>query len=75
VLTTLGDPANVATRLEQLCKTFGCEAVLSEQVCRVSGLDLGDLPLVQAEVRGLAEPVAVRTALHAAALGRTKAAV
>jgi adenylate cyclase len=68
VLTTLGDPANIASRLEQLCKTFHCEAVLSEPVCRLSGLALGDLPLVQAEVRGRPAPLAVRTVARAAAL-------
>jgi adenylate cyclase len=66
VLTTLGDPANIATRLESLCKTFHCEAVVSDPVCRLSGLDLGHLPLVQAEVRGRAAPMAVRTVERAA---------
>lgn len=68
VLTTVGDPANVASRLEALSKTFQCEAVVSEAVCRLSGLDLGHLPLAEAEVRGRAAPVAVRTVRHAAAL-------
>ena len=75
VLTTLGDPANVASRLEQLCKTFHCEAVLSEPVCRQSGLDLGHLPLVQADVRGRPAPLAVRTVTRADALLDAPAAV
>jgi adenylate cyclase len=75
VLTTLGDPANVATRLEALCKTYHCEAVVSEPVCRLSGLDLAHHPLVQAEVRGRAAPLAVRTIARATALTEAPAAV
>jgi len=52
VFTTLGDPANLATRLEQLCKQFACEAVVSDAVCRLSGRDLEYLPLHQAALRG-----------------------
>jgi adenylate cyclase len=74
VLTTLGDPANVATRLEALCKTFQCEAVVSEPVCRLSGLGLSHLPLVQAEVRGRAAPLPVRTVARAAELRQAPAA-
>ena len=32
VFTTLGDAANVAARLEAMCKEFGCEAVVSQSV-------------------------------------------
>ncbi len=75
VLTTLGDPANIATRLESLCKTFHCEAVVSEPVCRLSGLDLRHLPLLEAEVRGRTAPLAVRTVDRAAALMAAPASV
>ena len=68
VFTTLGDPANIATRLESLCKTFACEAVVSEPVCRLSGLDLGHLPVHETAVRGRAAPLAVRTIARATAL-------
>jgi adenylate cyclase len=66
VFTTLGDPANIATRLEQLCKELQCEAVVSEQVCRLSGLDVRHLPLHEAELRGRAAPLSVRTIARAA---------
>ena len=69
VFTTLGDPANIASRLEQLCKTFGCEAVVSEQVCRLGGLDLGHLPLHAAELRGRTAPLEVRAIAHAIDVG------
>jgi adenylate cyclase len=66
VFTTLGDPANVAARLEQFCKVLACEAVVSEQVCRLSGLVLDHLPLQEVEVRGRAASLEVRTVWRAA---------
>jgi adenylate cyclase len=68
VLTTLGEPANVASRLEAMCKTFACEAVVSEQVCRLSGRTLAHLPLHEVEVRGRTGTLAVRSVARAAAL-------
>jgi adenylate cyclase len=61
VFTTLGDASNVASRLEALCKEFACEAVISEEVCRLSGLGLTALPLHEAAVRGRTAPLALRT--------------
>ena len=69
VFTTLGDPANIASRLEQLCKTFVCEAVVSEQVCRLSGLDLGHLPPHAAELRGRSALLDVRMVARAMDVG------
>ncbi len=65
VFTTLGDPANIATRLEALCKDLACEVVVSEAVCRLSGRDLGRWPLLDADVRGHAMPVSVRVVARA----------
>jgi adenylate cyclase len=50
--TTLGDAANVASRLEGLCKGFGCEAVISNDVWRIAGLPPDALPSRQATLRG-----------------------
>ncbi|HEX3346673.1 MAG TPA: adenylate/guanylate cyclase domain-containing protein [Acetobacteraceae bacterium] len=50
--TTLGDAANVASRLEALCKVHRCEAILSDEVCRLSKLALSDLPQHTATLRG-----------------------
>jgi adenylate cyclase len=60
VFTALGDPPNVASRLEALTKELGCEAIISEDVLRYGALD-GDLlePHV-AVLRGRATPVPVR---------------
>jgi adenylate cyclase len=69
VFTALGEAANVATRLEALCKAFGCEAVISEEVCRGVGPALAGLPRHETEVRGRTAPLAVRTVARAAELG------
>ena len=68
VLTTFGDPVNVAARLEVLCKSFGCEAVVSDDVCRLSGLPVAHLPLHETEVRGRAATLLVRTVAGVAGL-------
>jgi adenylate cyclase len=52
VFTTLGDAANGASRIEKLCKDYSCEAVISEVVCRESGLALDQLPCHEVSVRG-----------------------
>jgi len=79
VLTALGDPANVASRLEDHCKPFNCEAVISEVVCRMSGLPLTELPEARVELPGRTDPIAVRTIRRAADLAalttRSEAAV
>jgi adenylate cyclase len=68
VFTTLGDAANTAARLEALCKDFGCEAVISEDVCRLAGLQLAVLPQHEVAVRGRSGTLVVRTAARAAGL-------
>lgn len=69
VFTTLGDAANVASRLETLCKTYGCEVVVSDDVCRLSGLPLASLPLHETTVRGRTATLMVRTIGRVADLG------
>ena len=68
VLTALGDPANVASRLKDCCKEFACEVVISDQVCAASGLALSDLPLRTVELPGREGPVALRIVTRAADL-------
>ncbi len=65
VFTALGDPANVASRLEDHCKPFNCEAVISEVVCRMSGLPLADLPGATVQLQGRTDPIPVRTVKRA----------
>ena len=50
--TTLGDAANVASRLETLSKEFGCQAVVSGDVFRIASLEPRDFPAREAAVRG-----------------------
>lgn len=57
VFTALGDPANVASRLQDQCKEFGCEVVVSEDVCRISRLPLQDLPRHTIALRGRNDPI------------------
>ena len=61
VFTTLGEAVNIAARLEAMCKEFGCEAVVSDEVCRLSGLPLAALPLHETQVRGRSAALLVRT--------------
>jgi adenylate cyclase len=68
VFTAVGDPANLASRLEDHCKAFGCEAVIADAVCRASGLPLSDLPLRSVVLPGRSEPISVRTVERAADL-------
>ena len=50
--TTLGDAANVAARLEGLCKEFRCEAVISHDVWQTAGFSMVSLPGQEAALRG-----------------------
>lgn len=59
VFTTLGDVANVAARLEGLCKDFGCEAVISSQVCTTAGVPTIGLTDRETMVRGRSAPLRV----------------
>lgn len=68
--TTLGEAANLATRLENLCKPFGCVAVVSEAVCRRAGIPDGVLVQRDVEIRGRDEPLIVYTIDDLAAIDR-----
>jgi adenylate cyclase len=58
--TALGDPLNVASRLQQMTKEIGCEAVISEEVFRHAEVSGANLPQLAAQLRGRDEPVQVR---------------
>ncbi len=61
--TVLGDTVNVAARLEQATKEFGCRLVVSEIVLKESGFDVNReedwKPLGNYEMRGRAEKLAI----------------
>ncbi len=72
--TVIGDPVNVASRLQDLTKPFGCEALMSEEVYRRSGLGPDDLPQHEVDARGRDGTVKVRSVGRAADLAALMAA-
>jgi adenylate cyclase len=68
IFTALGDPANVASRLQDQCKEFKCEVVVSEDVCRISGLPLQDFPRHAVTLRGRSAPISACAVTRAADL-------
>jgi adenylate cyclase len=77
VFTALGDPVNVAARLQDLSKSLSCEAIVSEEVCARAGVAADDLPRQEVQIRGRAEPMCVHAIADArmlALLEKPKAA-
>jgi adenylate cyclase len=68
VFTALGDPVNVAARLQELTKALDSEVVLSDEVRMTAGLAPDALPATEVTIRGRTEPLVVRTVRRAAAL-------
>jgi adenylate cyclase len=60
VFTALGDAVNVAARLQDMTKTLGCEAVLSEEVRITAGVAADRLPVQEVAIRGRSEMMMVR---------------
>jgi adenylate cyclase len=65
VFTALGDPVNVAARLQDMTKSLECEVVISDEVRATAGLDADALPQQEVAIRGRNEPMIVRTATDA----------
>ena len=68
VFTALGDAVNVASRLQEMTKSLGCEVVLSDDVRDSAGVAADALPGQEVTIRGRAEPMLVRTVVHARVL-------
>ncbi|WP_108520487.1 adenylate/guanylate cyclase domain-containing protein [Bradyrhizobium algeriense] len=65
VFTALGDPVNVAARLQDMTKILACEVVVSDEVRATAGLAEDALPQHDVEIRGRNEPMIVRTVTDA----------
>ncbi|MBV9563291.1 MAG: adenylate/guanylate cyclase domain-containing protein [Bradyrhizobium sp.] len=68
VFTALGDAVNVAARLQDMTKTVGCEALVSDEVRKAAGLAEADLPAQDVTIRGRDEPMTVRVVAEARTL-------
>ena len=64
-LTAVGDSVNTASRVESLTREYGAELVISDAVRSRAGIDLGDAPSEEIEIRGRVERLRVRIIRHA----------
>lgn len=62
-LTAIGDTVNIASRLQALSKSYGCELVVSDKL--VAGLDLPSSPRHEIMIQGRSAPLAIRAVARA----------
>jgi adenylate cyclase len=61
VFTAMGDPVNVAARLQDMTKTLDCAVVMSEEVRERAGIAADALAGTTISIRGRDEPMLIRT--------------
>lgn len=60
-LTAVGDTVHVASRFEELTKTYGCQLVISDRVAQRAGVDANRFPSHELTVRNRRAPITIRT--------------
>jgi adenylate cyclase len=73
VFTALGDPVNVAARLQDMTKALSCEVVISDEVRATAGLAADALPHQEVTIRGRNDPMIVRSVTDARTLSAVAA--
>ena len=68
VFTALGDAVNVASRLQDMTKSLGCAAVISDEVMMTGGLSADVVPRRQVAIRVRSEPMTVHAVYNASLL-------
>ncbi len=67
-ITAIGDTVNTASRLESMTKEFAVELVVSQELLDRAGIDLGEAPRHEVEIRGRQGRLSVRAIAKAAEL-------
>jgi adenylate cyclase len=62
VFTALGDPVNVAARLQDMTKSLNCKAIISDEIFITAGVAADPLSRTEVAIRGREEPMIVRIA-------------
>jgi adenylate cyclase len=67
-ITAIGDTVNTASRLESMTKEFAVELVVSQELLDRAGIDLGEAPRHEVDIRGRQGRLSVRAIARAADL-------